>query len=732
MQFNRALCILVPAACGWAAPSVAASDEPPGPLEEVVVSALRETNAEDMDASISIMDRSTVESAALVNFQELVPLVPNMNLSSEGSRARYFQLRGIGELEQYEGAPNPSVGYIVDDIDLSGVGGINNLFDVSRVEVLRGPQATRFGANALGGLIYVQSADPEPGSSGNVELTLGSDDTVAAGVSFGGELGERLAGRFSVHRHASDGFHRNVFLGVDDSNGRDELVGRGKLQWELGNVWSARLSVLYADFNDGYDAWAPDNGRNTYTDHPGRDEQQTTGASLRISGPISDGADLVSITGHADSAVLFSFDGEWGNAAYWEPYGYDYVYSDVRDRRTLSQEFRLLSSPAGRLLGGRTDWVVGVYAQRLEESNDILSAGTYDDSADAPFNWCAPCLDRSRLRSAYDSTNLAVFGKLDSQVGDRLSLSAGARLERWNADYADAFTDEIWGDPGQPVRHRFSPDANLWGLNLGVNYDLSEHRRVYAAISRGYKAGGFNPSLARALGGSPATGAVSIAFEPESLWNYEAGLRGLWLDNRLEAELSVFYMDRRNMQLRSSAQFTDNPNDFVFVTSNAEGRSLGLEGSVRWQLDDAWSLHGSLGLLRSEVEAYRLEREADIAGDLVGRAFAHAPPYTLNLGFSYAAPEEGGWFARLDFNAAGAFYFDYSHDEKAVARQVVNLRVGRQWASWEAYAWVRNLFDEQYFERGFSFGLAPPLFERTRFTRLGDPRHYGVNVNYRF
>ncbi len=109
--------------------------------------------------------------------------VPNLNLSGEGSRARYFQLRGVGELEQYEGSPNPSIGFIVDDIDFSGLGSIGTLFDVERVEVLRGPQGTRYGANALGGLIYMRSMQPSAEHEWNVEATAGSDDTQALGAA---------------------------------------------------------------------------------------------------------------------------------------------------------------------------------------------------------------------------------------------------------------------------------------------------------------------------------------------------------------------------------------------------------------------------------------------------------------------------------------------------------------------------------------------------------------------
>jgi outer membrane receptor protein involved in Fe transport len=260
--------------------------------------------------------------------------------------------------------------------------------------------------------------------------------------------------------------------------------------------------------------------------------------------------------------------------------------------------------------------------------------------------------------------------------------------------------------------------------------------RLYGLVSRGYKAGGFNPSLARVLGapgtafGEAVLGPEAIVFAPEDLLNYEAGLKGAWLDGRLSAELSLFRMDRGDMQVRSSAQFTDNPNDFVFVTSNAEGHSYGLEASVTWQVTEHWRLHGSLGLLRSAIDAYALEREADIEGELIGREFAHAPPYTLNLGTSYSGP--AGWVGRIDLNAAGSYYFDYSHDEKSDSHRVVNLKFGKEWSQWAVYGWVRNLFDEDYFTRGFYFGLEPPGFARSRYTRLADPRHYGLTVSYRY
>ena len=137
-----------------------ASLRQPVPEIVVVASQLREAELAAVPASLTVLDADAIAAGSVQHFEELTPLVPNLNWSGEGSRARYFQIRGTGELEQYEGAPNPSVGFIVDDIDLSDIGGVATSFDVDRIEVLRGPQGTRYGANALAGLIYVQTADP--------------------------------------------------------------------------------------------------------------------------------------------------------------------------------------------------------------------------------------------------------------------------------------------------------------------------------------------------------------------------------------------------------------------------------------------------------------------------------------------------------------------------------------------------------------------------------------------
>jgi outer membrane receptor protein involved in Fe transport len=702
-------------------------------LEEIVVSAYRQVAALEMDTSITVLNAATIRAASIANFQELVPLVPNMNLSGEGSRARYFQLRGVGEREQYEGAPNPSVGYYIDDIDLSGIGGVASLFNIYQVEVLKGPQSARYGASALAGVVYMRSTDPAAETSADAELTMGGDGLFSAAAALGGALSGRLQGHISLGKLQQDGFRNNAYLDRDDTNSRDELTARAKLNWDISDNWSALLSGLYMDFDNGYDAWTVLNGDQLQSDKPGRDAQQTSAASLRIKGGLNSSVDFVSISSYADSDIKFSYDGDWGNAEFWQGYGdyvYDYQYFNPRQRDSLNQEFRLLSTPQGRWFNDSTDWVLGVFWQRLQEDNQISSAGVYDDSG--AENFCAPCLTRRQLDSAYQADTWAVFASLDSQLSEHWSLGIGWRVEYWSADYRDNWSDINY--PGQPpggsscTQFDCKPDENLWGGHVSLAYDFNSGLRGYARIARGFKAGGFNPSLA-ALQGVAVLGAEYIPYQAETLWNYEVGLKGLWLDDALQGELSLFYMQRDDAQLSQSSQQVEfDPNSFVFVTYNGAATVHGLEASLSWQLNDAWEIHGALGLLDSNTDY--TPSTATISPNALDRDLAHAPSWTLNLGASWHASQ--GWFGRLDLNASDAFYFDISHNQRSQSYQVVNLRLGKQWQNWELSAWGRNIFDEDYAQRGFYFGNEPPAFENMLYTKFADPALFGVTLEYHY
>ena len=330
----RLACVLAVVVCS---PAVLAEDL----LDEIVVIAdYRERGIGDVPLGISVIDSATINGASVQHFEELVAIVPNMNWSGDGHRARYFQIRGVGELAQYQGAPNPSVGFIIDDIDFSGIGTVATLYDIQQIEVLRGPQGTRYGANALAGLIYVNSTEPGRDASGEVRLSAAGDDAFGAGAAIGGALGETAAFRLSAHYYEANGFRDNTYLDRNDTNGRDELALRGKLSWRAGENWLFKVAAMYADVNDGYDAFAIDNSLTVLSDKPGKDAQESLGASFRADWSGASAFDIALITSIADSDIKFSFDADWGNEDAWAPVTYDYTSANNRQRTTISQEFR--------------------------------------------------------------------------------------------------------------------------------------------------------------------------------------------------------------------------------------------------------------------------------------------------------------------------------------------------------------------------------------------------------
>src|SRR3984885_9333060 len=179
------------------------------PLDEIIVTAtLRSVPLEETPGSVSVLTGTALHDAGQQHFEDVLPLVPNLNWAGDTSRPRYFQIRGIGELQQYQGAPNPSVAFLIDDIDFSGLGSAATLFDVDRIEVLHGPQGTLYGANALAGLIYVRSAEPADSFGARAELDAGDYGERSYGAVISGPVSDLDSGfRLAVQRYTSDGFY---------------------------------------------------------------------------------------------------------------------------------------------------------------------------------------------------------------------------------------------------------------------------------------------------------------------------------------------------------------------------------------------------------------------------------------------------------------------------------------------------------------------------------------------
>jgi iron complex outermembrane recepter protein len=709
---HSALSILV-AAWSLATGANALGDGNDQPLDEVVVTAtLRSVPLEEMPGSVSVLNGATLRDAGQQHFEDVLPLVPNLNWAGDTSRPRYFQIRGIGELQQYQGAPNPSVGFLIDDIDFSGLGSAATLFDVDHIEVLHGPQGTLYGANALAGLIYVKSADPSDTFGGRAELDVGDYNERSYGAVLTGPVSSLdSAFRLAVQKYTSDGFYHNAYLGRSNTDSRDELTVRGKWLFEPSDAWRVELTVLRAQIDNGYDAFAIDNSRTTESDHPGVDRQYSTGLSARSTYSGLGSATLSTIATYADTKVNYGFDGDWGNPVLWAPYTDDATEDQVRHRSTRSLEFRLGETTTKESPHGLS-WLFGVYAFELRESLTDTSAAVYVDPFDATQNSDSLTV----VSSEYRSRNGAVYGQLDGDLGERARWSVGLRGERHTSRYNDTTTNL----DAPTTANNFGPADNLWGGQASLDYAVAEGQHVYALIARGYKASGFNLS--------PGLPANQLQFGPESDLNFEVGHKAQMSDGRVRIDTSLFYMMRHNEQLLTSEQLDpNNPNTFVFFTGNAKsGFNYGLESTATWAASKSLEFGGSLGLLQSQYHGF-----VQNGVTLPDRALPHAPPWQAAVNATWRDPR--GPYARLDITGMGSFLYDLPpNGTRSSAYGLVNGKLGWDTSRWEAYLWGRNLLNKNYTVRGFFFGDEPPDFANKLYVQLGEPRNWGVHFTVRF
>ncbi len=684
-----------------AIPMAAMADAPTledASVDEVVVTAdLRNRQLRDLPASATVLDSRTLQSAGVQHFQDVLSLVPNLNWSAGTSRPRFFQLRGIGELEQWQGAPNPSVGFLIDGVDFSGVGMPATLSDIERVEVLRGPQGTIYGANALAGLIAINTRAPRRESELDANATFGDYGTYGANAVIGGPLGSgEAAWRLVAGNYRSDGFRRNTFLGRDDTNGYDETSARFRLGARPFEHLGMDLTAMWVDLDNGYDAFVIDNSRVTHSDQPGRDAQVARALAVKLDYDGAQAFDVVSRTSFGDTRNAYSFDGDWGNPEFWSDYTadpFEYFQRLDRERRTLSQDLRLVSRGSVDD-GAEFAWLAGVYALRTDE--EVAEYKSWNDSSGA---------GESFFLSDYRANNLAAYGEFEWRLGERTVLAAGARVENRSADYEDS------------AGLTFSPDETMAGGSVTLRHRFESRGSVYARLARGYKAGGFN------IGSDLPPGTTT--FDAETLHNFEVGWRGE--SGPLAGDVALFYMRRENQQVPITEQLDpDDPLSFVLYTANsARGENYGLEATLRWQLHESLLLDLRGALLETKYIGYQFGDR-----DLDGREQAHAPQYQYDFGVEYRQPR--GFFARIDLAGVDDFYFDASHDERAPSRVLTHLKAGVSGKRWRAEVWVRNLFDRYYAQRGFRFGLVPPDFPATRYVQAGDPRHMGVTVSYEF
>ena len=618
-----------------------ASAERANGIEDIVVTAQRRTESlQDVPIAISAFSADQLRNQGVSNTLELGRFVPNlvsMNNTGVGT-ANAFYLRGLGNTETIP-TFDPPVGTYVDDIYLSRQNANNiNLFDVERVEVLRGPQGTLFGRNTTGGAVSVILREPGDRLGGFAEVGYGRFDKKLARASLDIPLADSLAIKLSGYWQDDDGYTKNVTTGdrINDDDGWGVRLGiRGELSPSV--RWNGSYAHIVANgeniLNFQCNPANPNDckGRFATTGIPsGKSAADSPFASLAISGrkknfllgnytttnlvtsnlefDLGDKMTLNLITGFVSQDQQYAldfYDGRSGpSLSSPNPPVMGYVrggFSILNDGEhdQFSQEVKI----NGSVGDGMLDYVAGAFY--LVENNRTDFADTFTLSPAATL-----VLADRMLRNRTEA--LAGYAQLDFNVTERIKLTAGIRytdetktvsLHDNRASCNDGTieatcmdTINLIGPSGLRVPDKLK--AKLWTPRFAVNFKATDDILLFASATRGFKSGGWN---------ARATAANSfLPFGPEKVWSYEAGVKSDWLDRRVRANVTFFYTDVTDLQTPSALV---NPNgSATFITRNfADMRNKGIEAELAVVPVDGLNLYVNAGYQDAK---YKIDRNA--------------------------------------------------------------------------------------------------------------------------
>ena len=688
-------------------------------LEELVVTAkYRESSLMQSIGSISVVGSETINERAAQHLEEILNAVPNVTWASASSRSRFIQVRGVGDLEQYYDPKHyPSVGMMLDDLELGDSANAGMLFDVEQVEVLRGPQGTRFGASAHAGMVKIRSAAPTDEFEGRLSGGVGNYDSYNLGLVLSGPLTSDLRGRVAVQQYESDGFIDNDRLNRDDTNNFDELTLRGRLQWTPSDSAAYELSGFYFDSDNGLDAWSLENDRDTQSDQPGKDTQETTGLTARGDWLLGGALSLEAVVSYIDADLSNSYDADWVSDEFCQQYLCSFGNDTAReifdrDRERWVADMRLLHGDASGGAGS-SQYTLGIYANTASEDFDYQYFSIwYGDFAST---------------SEYDTDRYAVYGEYEYAVTNRLTLVAGLRYERFEDDYSDS--------------NGFSTDGSddLWNAEVSARYDWNDDTMLYATLSRGAKPGGVNTTAsANQPFMSPVFQAFTsgkLSFDDETLYNAEIGVKTRQFDQRLSLRAALFYMDRDNAQLENWMWDNDSGLWISYLDSTSGANSYGMELEATLLATDRVELFANIGLLETEVDSidtFDLDEFDFVAKN--NRDQAKSPNYQYNAGARLMLTDRLS--ARLEVEGQDDSYFGYYHDGQIDSYDLFNASLLWRGEQLNLTLWGRNLSDEDYAVHGLYFGNDPRddygAFANETYYQWGEPRTYGIDVNYAF
>jgi len=676
--------------------------------EEIIVHAgLTDETLQRIASSVTVFTKRDIKENGSEHFQFLTDYIPNLNWAGGTSRPRYFQIRGVGERSHYfgEGPPNFSVGFVLDDIDLSGLGMAGLLHDIEQVEIFKGPQSSVYGPNAMAGLINLQSTEPQDSFESNLTATYGSDNHYRLGLVGNAKILRGLSLRVSGLKNYSDGFRENVSKNTTNSNKRDELLLRTKFKYKPNEKLLLVGTIMIANLDNGYDAWAPDNNQDftTYSNQQGQDSQKSTAFSLRANLGLPERIDLTSITSYSETDLVHSYDGDWADDTYWydnhnfnpevEGWSYEFFDSNEKNRSSLTQELRASIG----------SFIIGGYYKHLKEQ---------DNASGYLFGGMA-----TEGTGAYDFNVLAGYLQYSYHFSSALRLIGNFRYETNKINYNGTY---LGYDAALPLVE-FDLEHRLLGFKGALQYQEDVFTSYYLSIAQGYKSGGVNQQPLLALENWP--------FKPEYVQNVELGFKKM-MDNYSD-RLTVFIGKRLDQQVSiSSQQVPGDPNSFYYFTANAgSGWLAGMEWDHDHIITSNVRFTSSLGYLDTKVEEFSYQTDSVTIGISGNRAAAMAPKLTGSFGFDWR--DKSGLFARTGMTYKDNYYFSDSHNQISKSYFLINLSFGKTIGAATITFWARNIFDKRNAIRGFYFGLIPPDYPDELWLSYGDPRQIGLTFDYK-
>ncbi len=746
-------------------------------LEEVVVTAQkREQKLQDVSVSITAFDGDTLRELNMTNSVDIAGQTPGLNVGTpvgEGNNPS-ITLRGVG-LNDFNDNNEGPIAVYRDEVYQAAMPGLTfQLFDLERVEVLRGPQGTLYGRNATGGLVHFISNKPSEEFQGYVDLSLGDNSQLKAEAALGGSLGDAVQARLSVATNQYDGYVKNR-IGPDGNEG-DSLAYRLQVKFDVTDSTDILVNVhggtsdaiapyyqheatdfdgdgapdpvdLYGYADTDGDVWAGD------YDRVGVLDIENTGGSVTIHWS-GDDIDFTSITGVEGVDKLHQEDTDMGpNAALLPTF--------QADVDSFSQEFRL----SGR--NDRMNWVAGAYFFDSDAENALDLDGNNPDGfvafldalpeADGGFEGGLAALtgyvpgpDPGALIPflTYDvdyeqeTESQGVFGQIEYSLSDAFAVTLGLRYttEERSFSYVNSFGDRNGdGDISNAdgVLTNFLQELSTLGLfppevfafsgdidndnvsgKLGIEYRPIDDVMIFGNYSRGFKSGGFNGGF---LDETDGVVPEDTPYQEEILNSFELGIKSTLAEGRLRLNATAFVYDYEDYQALTFSGLSQ------FI-ANSDADLSGLDFELVWQPGENWDVLIGASLLDTEV------KQVVVQGVPVsGTEMVLAPEFSLNGLARYSIPLSGdSWVAlQLDFNHQGDHFFDITNSDvsKEDAYTVLNARVSYQVNDkLNLAAWVKNLADEEYRVYTFDFtGIAG--FNQQFFA---PPQWFGVSAHYQF